>query len=145
MLNSPFAGAFGCGASGWNATEWRAAVRAIQTEASKQGLPPIVFGLDSIHGANYVRGAIMLPQQFAMAATFNRSMGYQFGFITGRDTRAAAVPWLFSPILGIATQPLWPRVWETFGEDPLVAAEMGVGVIKGMQAAAPDGEYITRA
>ena len=43
------------------------------------------------------------------------------------------MPWLFAPILGIATQPLWPRVYETFGEDPYLASEMGVAVIKGIQ------------
>jgi len=76
-----------------------------------------------------------------MAASFNRKLGYTFGFITGRDTRAAAVPWLFAPILGIATQPLWPRVYETFGEDPYLAAEMGVSVIKGIQVR---GLYVYR-
>ena len=46
----------------------------------------------------------MLPQQIAMAASFDVKGAEKFGFITGRDTRAAGIPWLFSPILGIATQ-----------------------------------------
>jgi hypothetical protein len=28
----------------------------------------------------------------------------------------AGVHWVFSPVLCLASQPLWARVWETFGE-----------------------------
>jgi beta-glucosidase-like glycosyl hydrolase len=45
--------------------------------------------------------------------------------------------WAFSPILGIATQPAWPRVYETFGEDPLLAGELGAALISGLQGAGP--------
>ena len=71
----------------------------------------------------------MMPQQINLAATFNRALAHEFGRIGAKDTRAAGVPWLFSPILGIATKPLWARVYETFGEDPLVAAQMGAQVV----------------
>lgn len=36
--------------------------------------------------------------------------------ITAKDTKAGGIPWLFAPILGINTQPLWSRSFETFGE-----------------------------
>jgi len=49
----------------------------------------------------------------------------QFGAMGGKDTLAAGVPWLFSPVLGLGTNPLWPRLYETFGEhkpsDPSIA------------------------
>lgn len=59
--------------------------------------------------------------------------------MAARDTRAAAVPWLFSPILGLATQPLWARTYETFGEDPFLASRMGSELVKGIQASLPGG------
>lgn len=74
------------------------------------------------------------PQQINLAATFNPALAREAGRITARDSRAAAVPWLFAPILGLATQPLWPRVYETFGEDPFLAARMGEALIKGIQS-----------
>lgn len=74
------------------------------------------------------------PQQINLAATFNPALAREAGRIAARDSRAAAVPWLFAPILGIATQPLWPRVYETFGEDPFLAARMGEALIKGIQS-----------
>src|SRR4051812_8955272 len=43
--------------------KWREIVIAIQAEAQKTRLKiPIVYGVDSIHGANYVRGAELFPQ-----------------------------------------------------------------------------------
>jgi beta-glucosidase len=81
-------------------------------------LPPfsLSFGLDSTHGAGYVLGATLLPHQLSIAATFSRQLATEFGAIAGRDTLAAGVPWLFSPILGLGVNPLWPRLYETFGE-----------------------------
>jgi beta-glucosidase len=72
--------------------------------------------LDSVHGANYVDGAILFPQQIGLAATFNKTKAYETGRITAKDTRAAGIPWVFTPILDIAVHKLWPRVYETYGE-----------------------------
>lgn len=83
---------------------------------------------------------MLFPQQIALAATFNPSVARKAGRVAARDTRAAGVPWLFAPILGIATQPLWPRTYETFGEDPFLASKMGAELVKGIQASLPGGE-----
>ena len=137
ILNSPYSAKCIKDKCGWDVHEWRAFVRTVQQEARALGVLPPLFGLDTIHGANYVHGATMMPQQINVAATFNRTLAYEFGRIGSKDTRAAGVPWLFSPILGIATKPLWARVYETFGEDPFVAAQMGVQVVRGIQAFEP--------
>jgi hypothetical protein len=34
--------------------EWREAVRGIQEVALEMGHPPILYGVDHLHGANYV-------------------------------------------------------------------------------------------
>ncbi|KAF9586501.1 hypothetical protein BGW38_003626 [Lunasporangiospora selenospora] len=94
---------------------------------------PMIYGLDSVHGANYVDGAVLFPQEIGLAATFNTTIAYESGRITAKDTRAAGIPWVFAPILDIAVHKLWPRVYETFGEDPHVATAMGSAVIQGLQ------------
>ena len=81
----------------------------------------------------------------ATAATFNTELAKNCGKVTAKDTRAAAIPWIFSPVLGIALHPLWPRFWETFGEDPYLAAAMGASLIEGLQADAQDGGLPARA
>jgi beta-glucosidase len=65
----------------------------------------VLFDLDSIHGATYVRGWTVFGQQIALGATFDRNLTRQVGTVTARDTIAAGVPWLFAPILDLATQP----------------------------------------
>ncbi|CAN0472605.1 unnamed protein product, partial [Hapterophycus canaliculatus] len=94
-------------------------------------LPPIVL---SVRRRKPNQGAVIFPQQINLAATFNPALAREAGRVAARDSRAAAVPWLFAPILGLATQPLWPRVYETFGEDPFLASRMGVALVKGIQA-----------
>ncbi|KAF9938916.1 hypothetical protein BGZ67_010252 [Mortierella alpina] len=94
---------------------------------------PIIYGLDSVHGANYVDGATMFPQQIGLAATFNTTFAYEAGRIAAKDTRAAGIPWVFAPILDVAIHKLWPRVYETFGEDPFLVSQMGSAIIKGLQ------------
>ena len=106
ILNSPYSAKCIKDKCGWDVHEWRAFVRTVQQEARALGVLPPLFGLDTIHGANYVHGAAMMPHQINLAATFNRTLAYEFGRIGSKDTRAAGVPWLFSPILGVATQPL---------------------------------------
>mmetsp|Transcript_10558 Transcript_10558/g.26587 ORF Transcript_10558/g.26587 Transcript_10558/m.26587 type:complete len:999 (+) Transcript_10558:243-3239(+) len=142
ILNSPYSGR-DCdadGPTGLSAGEWRKVVHAVQKEAQRLGLPPVLFGLDSVHGASYVRGATLFGQQIALAATFDRELVRQVGEVTARDSIAAGVPWLFSPILDLATQPAFPRVYESFGEDPFVVSELGVAMITGIQAETGDAQ-----
>ena len=94
---------------------------------------PVLYGVDSVHGANYVGGATLFPQQINGAASFNRELVERMGAITAKDTRAVGAPWTFAPILDLATHPAWPRMYETFGEDPYLVSEMGVAIIKGYQ------------
>ncbi|RLN98066.1 hypothetical protein BBJ28_00008475 [Nothophytophthora sp. Chile5] len=123
------------GKYGWNATEWRAIVTRIQeiTMEENDG-HPMVYGLDSVHGANYVSGAVMFGQQINGGASFNPDLVYEMGRITGRDTEAAGIPWVFGPILDISQHPLWSRTYETFGEDPYMASVMGDAIIRGLQS-----------
>jgi beta-glucosidase len=94
---------------------------------------PILYGIDSIHGATYIFNSTLFPQQIGCAATFNTAHAETMGTVSGKETRYAGIPWVFSPVLGIAVQPSWARVFETFGEDPLLASQMGVAVISGYQ------------
>ena len=118
----------------WKAEDYRRAAIKLNEIAKKYGRPPIIWGIDSVHGANYVHGASIPPQPINMAATFNKTVAFEAGRIASRDTRAAGIHWLFSPLLGIALEPKWSRVYETFGEDPTVVGEMAKAMIEGIQA-----------
>ena len=98
---------------------------------------PVIYGVDAIHGANYVVGGTLFPQEIGLAATWNPSLANKMGEITAYETRASGVPWNFSPVLDLGRQPLWSRFFETLGEDPLLVSQMGAELVKGYQGTNP--------
>jgi len=114
---------------------WQQLITQIQNIAlSQQRLKiPILYGIDAIHGNNYTLGSILFPQEIALAASFNPELARKAAEISAYETRASFTPWAFSPVLDLGRQPMWPRFWETFGEDPLVDAAMGTAMIQGFQ------------
>jgi beta-glucosidase len=114
--------------------KWHEIIRQIQEAArrTRQKIP-VIYGIDSIHGANYVRGATLFPQEIGMAASWNPLLMQRAAEITAIETRAAGIPWSFSPVLDLGRQPAWPRFWETFGEDPYLAKVMGVAFVRGLE------------
>ena len=117
---------------------WHQIIGQIQDAAKKTRLGiPVIYGIDSIHGANYVLGATLFPQEIGMAATFNPELMKRAAEITAAETRAAGIPWSFSPVLDLGRNPLWPRFWETFGEDPYLASVMGVAFVRGLEGSDP--------
>lgn len=113
---------------------WHELITGIQTAAMKNRLKiPVIYGVDSIHGANYVQGATLFPQEIGMAATWNPSLMQRAASITAMETRAAGIPWSFSPVLDVGRNPQWARMWETFGEDPYLAKVMGTAFVRGLE------------
>lgn len=114
---------------------WREVITKIQDLATKKtrlGIP-VLYGIDAIHGANYTLGATLFPQSIGMAATRNRELVKEEGEITAFEVRASGIPWNFNPVLGVGRNPLWPRLWETYGEDPYLATAMGIAYVEGLE------------
>jgi len=114
---------------------WNSLVKQVQDYAishSRLNIP-VIYGLDMIHGASYVEKSTLFPQEIGMAATWNPELIKHAGEITAYETRATGVAWTFSPVLDLGVDPRWPRMWETFGEDPYLASIMGHNLIKGLQ------------
>ena len=80
------------------AQQWNAIIKAIQDKAMQLHLKiPVIYGLDDIHGVNYVNGFTSFPQQIGQAATWNRQLVQDLAVVTAYESRAAGVPWTFSP------------------------------------------------
>ncbi len=119
--------------------EWNGVISELQEYASKTRLGiPIVYGLDGIHGATYVAGATMFPQQITVAASWNPKNAFEMARIAAYDTKASSVPWNFSPVLDLGLDARFPRQFETFGEDPYLASQLGEQAILGYQGAEND-------
>lgn len=99
---------------------------------------PMVYGLDMIHGASYLDDATFYPQEVNLAATFDRSYAEMMGKVIAYESRAAMTPWVFSPVMDLSRNPSWPRVWESWGEDPYLQSEMSVAEVIGAQGSDPN-------
>lgn len=113
---------------------WHRIIGPIQEAAKKTRLKiPVIYGVDSIHGANYVQGSAIFPQEIGMAATWNPALMKRSAEIAAMETRAAGIPWSFSPVLDVGRNQQWPRFWETFGEDTYLATVMGAAFVRGLE------------
>ena len=117
---------------------YRRLIRAIQEKSLAATGIPCIYGLDQIHGASYTIGGTFFPQEVALAATFNDEYAFEMGRVTAYETRACNVPWVFSPVMDLGRNPLWPRMWESYGEDVLVNRRMASAEVLGQQGSDPD-------
>ena len=115
--------------------EWHTLINEIQDISTNETRLhiPIIYGIDAIHGATYTKEATLFPQAINMAATWNKNLVKKEGEITSRQVRASGIPWNFYPVMDIGRQPLWSRLWESYGEDVYLASTLGMSYIQGAQ------------
>ncbi len=113
--------------------EWNKIISGIQKVGKGRLNIPVIYGVDAIHGATYTAGATFFPQQIGQAATRNLALIRKGAEITAYETRASSIPWNFSPVLDLGPDPRFPRIWETYGEDPFLTSEIGKVVVKGYE------------
>lgn len=115
--------------------EWNELIKKIQDIAIRKTRLkiPVLYGIDAIHGANYIKEATLFPHAIAMAAARDPELVRKSAEITAKEIRAAGIPWNFNPVLDVGRHQAWPRLFETFGEDPYLASVMGVEYVRGMQ------------
>ena len=108
-------------------------IKVIQNKSMDEIGIPCIYGLDMIHGATYLSDGTFFPQEINLAATFNRSYASAMGEAIAYESRAAMVPWVFSPVMDLGRDPRWPRHWESWGEDPFLSSEMAVAEMNAIQ------------
>ena len=106
------------------APQWEEIISDIQKLSMKYIGIPCIFGLDQNHGSTYTQGGTLFPQNINVGATFNRNIALKSAEATAYETRAVSVPWTFSPTIDLGRDARWPRIYENFGEDCYVNAEM---------------------
>ena len=119
------------------------------------GIPASNWWNEGLHGVARAGTATMFPQAIGMAAAFDTEMMHRIGTAISLEARAkynyASAEGdrdiykgltLWSPNVNIFRDPRWGRGHETYGEDPYLAAELGVNFVKGIQG---DGEHLRAA
>jgi beta-N-acetylhexosaminidase len=108
---------------------------------------PLLFGADLEAGAGFrarggyfvpnaidLGGAIVFPPEMAVGATRDTSFAYEQGRLTAIEGRALGIHIAYAPVLDVNNNPDNPVInTRSFGEDPELAARMGVAFIHGLQ------------
>jgi len=102
-------------------------------EKTRLGIPLLNHD-EGLHGC-MAKGGTIFPQSIAMAATWDPELVRRTAYATGREMRSRGIANSLSPTINIARDARCGRVEETYGEDPLLAAGMGVAHVRGMQSA----------
>ena len=123
--------------------KWAEAIKQIQELSMKEIGIPCIYGVDQIHGTTYTLDGTLFPQGVNMGATFNRDLVKREAEISAYETKAGCIPWTYAPVVDLGRDPRWSRMWENYGEDCYVNAEMGKASVIGFQGEDPNhiGKY----
>lgn len=101
-------------------------------EETRLGIP-VDFTNEGIHGLCHYQ-ATYFPAQCGQGATWSRELIRKIADIEGTEANILGYTNIYSPILDIATDPRWGRCVETYGEDAYLVGQLGLEMVKGLQA-----------
>lgn len=100
-------------------------------EKTRLGIP-VLFIEEGLHGYSGL-GSTSFPIPLQLSGAWDTALVYQVGRAIATETRAHGIDMLLAPVLGLARDPRWGRVEETYGEDPWLNSRNGVAMVKGLQ------------
>ncbi|PFG33217.1 beta-glucosidase family protein [Sanguibacter antarcticus] len=113
------------------ATAWRLyALETIGLRSLTMSDGPVgVRGLGEVAGET----SVLFPAPSAISATWDRDLAFETGQAFGREARDHGVDVVLAPQVNIQRTPVGGRHFECYSEDPLLTAEIGTAVIRGIQ------------
>jgi beta-glucosidase len=79
-------------------------------------------------------GVTQMPSGNSSAATFDPTLEQQYGSAIGAEFAGKGAAVALGPTVNIVRDPRWGRAFETFGEDPYLAGQMGAADVRGIQS-----------
>ena len=106
-------------------------IQRFLVEETRLGIPAIFFD-ETLHGL--VReGATSFPQSIGLASTWDPALMEKVAEAIARETKSRGIRQTLSPSLEVIRDVRWGRVEEVYGEDPFLAARMGVAYVKAFE------------
>jgi len=100
-------------------------------ENTRLGIP-VLFIEEALHGYQGKKSTAF-PVPVGLGSMWDVELMEKIGKAVGAETRSVGVHMVLAPVLGLGREPRWGRVQETYSEDAYLAAQNGVGYIKGLQ------------
>ena len=131
----------GKGGPGNTGLDWATEYNTMQSYAIKNSRLhiPVIFGVDAVHGFGHPYQAPLFPQSIGMGATWDPSAAQAGGEVTANALRATGWNWDFAPVQDLARDNRWGRYYETWAEEPALAAALGAANVRGLQSGGAGG------
>ncbi|MBE3577956.1 MAG: hypothetical protein IMX00_09750 [Limnochordales bacterium] len=100
------------------------------------GFIPLFIAADQEGGivVRLTRGATVFPGNMALGATRDPELARRAAAVMGREMRAMGIQFNLAPVLDVNCNPRNPVIGvRSYGEDPMLVAELGVAQIEGYQ------------
>jgi beta-glucosidase len=134
LLGSVFSGGNSDPSSGNQITDWTRLVSSyLNITTSYNPHSGLLYGIDAIHGNNNVQDAVIFPHHIGLGASRNAALVEQVGRITALEMLGVGINWAFAPTVAAARDIRWGRTYESFGESPDLAGELGAAEVRGLQ------------
>lgn len=99
-------------------------------EHTRLGIP-LFLAEECPHGHMAI-GTTVIPTALGRASTFNKQLENDLGKAVAKQTALQGANVAFGPVLDISRDPRWSRMEEGYGEDPVLAAQMGGAYARGL-------------
>jgi beta-glucosidase len=118
-----------------SATAWASYIAKVREYAqTTRHKIPMLFGIDAVHGVNFMKGSTIYTHNLAVAATWDPDLAKQYSSTVGTELAALGFNLNFAPTIDVARDVRWGRVYESLGEDPFLAAKISQALVEGMQS-----------
>jgi beta-glucosidase len=115
-------------------TDWNAFMRTVQEIASgTKHKIPLLYGVDAIHGANFIKDTVIFSHNLGLASTWNKDLAKEYGKLVSDELEAIGLNVNFAPTIDVSRDQRWGRVYESLGEDPFLASQFASVLVEGMQ------------
>lgn len=100
-------------------------------EETRLGIPAD-FTNEGLRGVAFST-ATSFPSELSQGHTWDKALVREIGQITAKEARALGYTNIYAPTLDVARDQRWGRIEDVYGEDPYLAARLGVEMAKGLQ------------
>ncbi len=131
----------GSGGTGNTGRDWANEYNTMQSYAIQHSRLhiPVIFGVDAVHGFGHPWQAPLFPQSIGMGATWDPAAAQTGGQVTATAVSATGWNWVFAPVQDLSRDNRWGRYYETWAEEPALAAALGGAFVRGLQTPGQGG------
>jgi beta-glucosidase len=121
------------------AAETANALQHYAIEKTRLGIP-VFLAEEAPHGHMAI-GTTVFPTGIGLASTWSPALLEKVGNVIATEIRIQGAHISYGPVLDLVRDPRWSRVEETFGEDPVLAAQLGSAMEKGFGGGNIENQY----